>query len=65
MAGWGVNDYPTPPEQPEIICPVCGFDCYTLYTKDGEVVGCDNCIEEHDAYEWWDDHRERDEERNE
>ena len=41
------------------VCPVCGFDCETLYLSvNGEVLGCDNCIETKDAREWWEEHEE-------
>lgn len=51
--GWGVHDYPSPTEDPEVICPVCGCDCRTYYrTLNGEIVGCDECIETVDAIEW-------------
>lgn len=50
--GWGVHDYPSPPEQKQPICPVCGFDCNTIYTRLGIVIGCDNCISAEDAYDW-------------
>lgn len=56
--GWGVHDYPSPPPQKNPICPVCGWDCGKVYFQNGQVIGCDNCITEQDAYEW-------EEERNE
>lgn len=39
------NDGRTP------ICPICGESCRWIYKKDGEVLGCDICIEECDAWE--------------
>lgn len=33
-------------------CPVCGEECETVYLKDGEPVGCDECLETMDAYEY-------------
>lgn len=57
--GWGVHDYPGPPdEKPQPVCPVCGQECYTVYLLNGEVVGCDNCILEVNAYEWLADQEE-------
>lgn len=56
--GWGVHDYPSPPERPQPICPVCYQECYTVYLVNGEVVGCDNCVMELNAYEWLDEEME-------
>ena len=47
--GWGVGDYPEPPEQKEYFCPECGEECNTLYILNGLIIGCDNCIESMDA----------------
>lgn len=34
------------------ICPVCGEECDTLYRDNfGNVVGCDNCVTNSDAWE--------------
>ncbi len=34
----------------EPACPVCGRECMTIYRdRDGEIVGCDDCIREIDA----------------
>ena len=33
-----------PPEPEEILCPVCGENCETVYLDAGAVIGCDNCI---------------------
>lgn len=33
-------------------CPVCGEPCDTLYrNKDGDVVGCEECLTAFDAWE--------------
>ena len=56
--GWGVHDYPTPQEKPQPVCPVCYQECYTVYLVNGEVVGCDNCVLELNAYEWLDERNE-------
>ena len=47
-----LNDYMLDP--PEIIyprCPICGEECETIYRleKTAEIIGCENCISEHDA----------------
>ena len=46
--------YPDEPnEAPRTFCPVCGWECWKLWTnRNGEVVGCDNCLDEWDADEW-------------
>ena len=43
-APWKKQEYP--------VCPVCGEECETIY-KDryGEIVGCDCCVVQEDAYE--------------
>lgn len=53
--------YGMPPydDGPDPTCPVCGEECETIYTdKDGEPVGCDQCVTLWEAYEWCDKHRE-------
>ena len=62
--GWGVHDYPTPPETVNPVCPVCGNECdYVFLNENGEVVFCDVCEEEQfwkrDAYEWMEERNER------
>ena len=37
------------PEYPH--CPVCGAECSTVYFCDLEIVGCDECVTSHDAWE--------------
>ena len=33
-------------------CPVCGEECDTLYySKDGDVVGCNECLTAYDAWD--------------
>lgn len=56
--GWGVNDYPNPPDwnEPEQVppkCPVCGAETDTLIaTKDWEIIGCPECIHHLDAWDY-------------
>lgn len=38
-------------EVKEYFCPLCGEPCETIYKCDGEIVGCDNCVEAFDASE--------------
>lgn len=40
-------------EYPESVrCPVCGKTCDTLYKQqDGEIFGCENCVEVMDAWD--------------
>ena len=53
QTAWGVHDYPDPPYHPPVFCPVCGSECDWTYINElGDVVGCDECLEEMDAYEW-------------
>ena len=50
--GWGVHDYPSPPDEEMPICPVCGQECETYYKNlNGEVIGCDECVQAVDARE--------------
>ena len=52
--GWGVHDYPEPPDdKPEDYphCPVCQRLCDTVIFKDGEPVGCDICTVSRDAWD--------------
>ena len=37
----------------DVICPICGMECYTIYKDiDNDVCGCENCIRRMDANEW-------------
>lgn len=40
----------TEDEKP-VFCPICGEECESFYKLDGQIVGCDMCIEKVDAYE--------------
>lgn len=54
----GLVDFPDPPEQPMPRCPVCGEECETVYWDvNNQIVGCDNCLLELDAYEWYEEER--------
>lgn len=51
--GWGVNDYPSPPDYTAPTCPVCGQETDTLYADVyGDIVGCDMCVKQIDAWDW-------------
>lgn len=54
MTTYGHQDNPFPPDEPDCpICPVCGDECETYYRRQGnEILGCENCIVEVNAYEW-------------
>lgn len=41
--------YPECDEVPDPRCPCCGDVCETVYLWNGEVIGCDNCVEKMDA----------------
>lgn len=42
------------------ICPLCDGECESIYTLDGEVLGCENCYDHDiiitDSWEWQDKH---------
>ena len=41
-----------PPEEPPTpVCPICGGECDTYFKRDGEIVGCDQCISACNAWE--------------
>ena len=43
--------YPVEPKWPR--CPVCNKECETIYwSKSGDVVGCDECLETQDAWDY-------------
>lgn len=43
----------TPPEPDEAYCPVCGSSCGKYFRSlNGEILGCDECVEEVDAFEY-------------
>lgn len=52
-----VCDYPgEPPETPMPVCPVCGWEFEKLYlNRNGEVIGCDNEIDEVTVEQWEED----------
>ena len=39
------------PMQEEIYCPMCGCECEKFYKHGKEIIGCDYCIDEVDAWE--------------
>lgn len=40
------------PEEKGPRCPCCGGECETVYTgMGGEIVGCENCLVCHDAWD--------------
>lgn len=42
----------TPPEPNPVFCPICGAECEKIFKdKDGEIFGCEECVEECDAWE--------------
>ena len=46
------------PEDDPVHCPICGEECDTIiYDRYGEIVGCNQCIRERDAYEWAEEER--------
>ena len=51
----GMVDYCEPEDRP-VFCPECGEECSFIYVKDGDVIGCDNCVEEMSSDTWRDEH---------
>lgn len=47
----GMVLYTEPEEMPEPVCPECGRVCEYLYKRDYEILGCEHCIKEVDAFE--------------
>ena len=48
-----------PPEPIEIVCPICGQDCRRYYRNlYGEILGCDECVEEVSAEDYLAERRE-------
>ena len=46
-------------DPPPVKCPCCGEECTTVYLDDGgDVFACNWCVEEKDAYEWFEEQRE-------
>jgi len=46
------DGYPT---ADAVVCPVCGANCETVYwshTNWKEIIACNKCLREQDAYEW-------------
>jgi len=44
--------YPDGKEPDYPHCPICGFECGTVYyNRDGEIAGCDECMSSRDAWE--------------
>lgn len=57
---YGHQDNLFPPDEPDYpICPVCGEECERIYKNGNEVVGCDNCIVEVNAWEWQEEQEEK------
>ena len=45
------RDNPYPPAVRYPRCPVCGDECAIIYKQGNEVLGCENCITQGDAWE--------------
>lgn len=49
----GFTERLDPPDRRNPVCPVCGWECETVAKNlNGEVIGCDNCLDIEDAYFW-------------
>ena len=52
--------YGMPPYE-TVKCPRCGEECETIYTDiNSEVCGCENCLTEYDAWDYFDDEEDPD-----
>lgn len=41
-------------EAPDVYCPMCGEENPEhFYVQDGEIIGCDNCVEKVEPYDWY------------
>ncbi len=47
-------------DTPEPTCPICGSECERIYhmSGGGDAIGCENCIEWDDAFDWMCEHEE-------
>ena len=44
---------PDPPESDEILCPLCDAVADEFYIScDGDLLGCESCVDKTDAGEW-------------
>ena len=41
-----------------VFCPVCGEECEFIFKKDGDVIGCENCVEQISADYWHNEEEE-------
>ena len=56
---YGHQDNPFPPSDDNCpICPISGDECETLYRQGNEIIGCENCIIEVNAWEWQNEQEE-------
>lgn len=47
----GLFRYRRPEDYDVPYCPMCGEDCTIYYKRCGEIVGCDMCLDDVDAWE--------------
>ena len=47
----GIVLYAEPDYNPPV-CPICGEECEWIFKKDGDVIGCDNCVEQVSSDTW-------------
>ena len=40
-----------PCEDKPVRCPVCGQECSDYFKRDGDILGCDMCVDVVDAFE--------------
>ena len=59
MKTWFYNPEAVEPPEPDYYeCPVCGTELSggsTVYIRDGEIVGCEECIETRDAADYFEE----------
>lgn len=51
------------PADDPVLCPICGEECDTIFEDDdGTAFGCENCVRKRDAYDWFSEMRDGEEE---
>ena len=43
------------PDRDPVHCPICNAECDWIFLQQGDPVGCENCITQREADEWYDE----------